>query len=91
MNMKVDGAYSFGNLTSLQKKNFSAWYEPTSQANFAYMTSVKYATEEEVRLYMTFRKFLIMTLQWLSGKLDWYFPLIELTFAINWLLTKFWG
>ena len=38
-------------------------YEPTSQANFAYMTSVKYATEEEVRLYMTFRKFLIMTLQ----------------------------
>ena len=37
----------------------------STSTNFAYMTSVKYATtaREEVSLYMTFGKFLIMTLQ----------------------------
>ena len=58
----------FGNLTSLKKKkNFSrrGMNLVSTSTNFAYMTSVKYATtaREEVSLYMTFGKFLIMTLQ----------------------------
>ena len=50
-----------------KKKNFSrrGMNLVSTSTNFAYMTSVKYATtaREEVSLYMTFGKFLIMTLQ----------------------------
>ena len=56
-----------------KKKNFSrrGMNLVSTSTNFAYMTSVKYATtaREEVSLYMTFGKFLIMTLQWLSESL----------------------
>lgn len=54
-------------ITQKKKKNFSrrGMNLVSTSTNFAYMTSVKYATtaREEVSLYMTFGKFLIMTLQ----------------------------